>query len=250
MFILYHQKNSLTFGNGSPHIHICAIMVAAASIGVSVKTLFIFLFWVMVAAFAYLFLFGDFFSCFDIHARNIEEKGAWVYYKESSWIFAFIVMAAMYVLGSLVSLGYILAQFYKLSREEHLKDPLYFVLTRRQKRDANGGSFVVVARVIFSVLGCLVLGALIYTLVDELSPFYTKQFASCFITFETDIYIHIAMFSVWIAYKESSWTSAFFWIVSLVCLRGVTLCAYILRRLFDLSPQQPASLIIFNNTNR
>ncbi|MFS7949271.1 hypothetical protein Hanom_Chr06g00569591 [Helianthus anomalus] len=62
--------------------------------------------------------------------------------------------------------------------------------------DANGESFVVVARVIFSVLGCLVLGALIYTLVDELSPFYTKQFASCFIAFGTDIYIHIAMYSV------------------------------------------------------
>ncbi|XP_022040368.2 uncharacterized protein LOC110942911 [Helianthus annuus] len=202
-------------------------MVAAASIGVSMKTLFIFLFCVMVAAFAYLFLFGDYFSCFDIHSRWFILMAvdftactvpivAWVYYKESSWIFAFIVMAAMNVLG----------------------------------RDANGGSFVVVARVIFSVLGCLVLGALIYTLVDELSPFYTKEFASCFITFETDIYIHIAMFSVWIAYKESSWTSAFFWIASLVCLRGVALCAYILRRLFDLSPQQPASLIIFNNTGR
>ncbi|KAM0000130.1 hypothetical protein Hdeb2414_s0012g00381181 [Helianthus debilis subsp. tardiflorus] len=119
-------------------------MVAAASIGVSVKTLFIFLFWVMVAAFVYLFVFGDFFSCFDTHSRWFILMAAdftactipivaWVYYKESSWIFAFIVMAAMYVLGSLVSLGYIVAQFYKLSHEEYLKDPLYFVLTRRQK---------------------------------------------------------------------------------------------------------------------
>ncbi|KAF5765673.1 hypothetical protein HanXRQr2_Chr15g0706521 [Helianthus annuus] len=117
-------------------------MVAAASIGVSMKTLFIFLFCVMVAAFAYLFLFGDYFSCFDIHSRWFILMAvdftactvpivAWVYYKESSWIFAFIVMAAMNVLGSLVSLGYILAQFYKLSHEEYLKDPLYFVLTRR-----------------------------------------------------------------------------------------------------------------------
>ncbi|MFS7948985.1 hypothetical protein Hanom_Chr06g00566211 [Helianthus anomalus] len=31
---------------------------------------------------------------------------------------------------------------------------------------------------------------------------------------------------------------------------SVTLCAYILRQLFQLSLQQPASLIIFNNKNR
>ncbi|KAI7750183.1 hypothetical protein M8C21_026280, partial [Ambrosia artemisiifolia] len=123
------------------------------------------------------------------------------------------MILSMYILGSLVGLGYILTQFYKLSSEEYLNDPLYFVLTRRQKRDANGGSLVVVARVFFFILGCLVLGALVYTVIDELSPSNAKCFASCFITFETDIYIHTAMLSVWIAYKEQSWESALFWIV-------------------------------------
>ncbi|MFS7949250.1 hypothetical protein Hanom_Chr06g00569341 [Helianthus anomalus] len=55
---------------------------------------------------------------------------------------------------------------------------------------------------------------------------------------------------VWIAYKESSWKRAFLWIVLLVSLRGVTICVYIVRQLYGLLPQQPASLILFNNTNR
>ncbi|KAJ0452149.1 hypothetical protein HanPI659440_Chr15g0605261 [Helianthus annuus] len=45
-------------------------------------------------------------------------------------------------------------------------------------RDVNGGSFVVAARVLFSVLGCLVLGTLIYTIIEELTPSYTKHFNS------------------------------------------------------------------------
>ncbi|MFS7949251.1 hypothetical protein Hanom_Chr06g00569351 [Helianthus anomalus] len=84
----------------------------------------------------------------------------------------------MSILGSCVSLGYILTQFYKLSHEEYLKDPLYFVLARSKNRDVNGGSFVLVARVLFSVLGCLVLGSLIYTVIEELTPSYAKHFNS------------------------------------------------------------------------
>ncbi|KAJ0456801.1 hypothetical protein HanIR_Chr15g0766541 [Helianthus annuus] len=231
-------------------------MVAAASIGVSVKTLFIVLYCVMAAAFVYLFMFGDLISCFDIHSRwfilivadftAYVVIGAWVAYKESNWIIAIVLMVTMYFIGSLVSLGYILTQFYKLSHEESVKDPLYFVLTRRQKMDVSGGPSVVATRVIFSLLSCLELGALIYTLIVELSPSYPKYFSSCFITTETDMYIHIVIFSIWIVYKESSWTSAFFWIVLLVSFTGITLCAYILRQLFQLSLQQPAYLIIFN----
>ncbi|KAF5765668.1 hypothetical protein HanRHA438_Chr15g0718631 [Helianthus annuus] len=236
-------------------------MVTAASIGVSVKTLFIVLFCVLTASFAHLFIFGDYISCFDIHSRWLilitadftsfaVVIGAWISYKESSWIVAVVLVSTMYLFGSLVSLGYILTQFYKLSHEEYVKDPLYFVLARRQKRDVSGGSSVVAARVIFSVLGCLVLGVLIYTLILELSPSYIKYFASCFVTTAIDMNIYVVTFSVWIAYKESSWASALFWIVLLVCFRGVALCAYLVLELSYLSPHQPASLIILNATNR
>ncbi|XP_076920686.1 uncharacterized protein LOC143581888 [Bidens hawaiensis] len=232
----------------------------AASTGTSVRTLFIVLFCLMIASFVYLFLFGDYLSCFDLHARwtiqgtadfttYVVVIGAWVAYKESSWIRAAVVMVTMYFMGSIISIGYILMQFYKLSPEEYLNDPLYFLLARRQKWEVSKGPSVIAARIIFSVLGCLVLGVLIYTIIVELSPSY-KYFTSCLATNAIDIYIHVVILSVWVAYKESSWASAFFWIALLICFRGVTICAYIVRELFYLSPQHPTSLIIVKSGNR
>ncbi|GJV06170.1 leucine-rich repeat, cysteine-containing subtype protein [Tanacetum coccineum] len=72
----------------------------------------------------------------------------------------------------LATCGYILIQFHTLSQEELSKDPLYFVLVRHQNRDVaqqTHGASVVTARVIFSGLGCLMLGVLIYTIVIDLS---------------------------------------------------------------------------------
>ncbi|PWA95255.1 reverse transcriptase, RNA-dependent DNA polymerase [Artemisia annua] len=241
-------------------------MATTTSAGVAVKTLMIVLLCLMVAAFAYLFAFGDSLDCFDLHARwalelamdftvYVAVLGAWYAYKESSWIIAIPLMITMYFLGSIITIGYILIQFYKLSPEESSKDPLYFVLARRQKRDVVGHtgrhSSVVTARVIYSALGCMALGNLIYSVYVDLSPSHIKYITSCFWTNGTDMYIHVVIFSVWVAYKESSWITAFFWILSIFCFRGLPICVYVVRQLYNLSPQQPASLIIFkNNTDR
>ncbi|PWA52217.1 hypothetical protein CTI12_AA456910 [Artemisia annua] len=195
-------------------------MVTAGSIGVAVKTLMIALFCLMVVMFAYLFVFGDYTTCLDIHSRwflqiitdftiYVVVLGAWYAYKESSWIIALALMVPTYLAGCIISIGYILTQFYKLSPEESSKDPLYFVLARRQKRDGagytdTGRHYVVTARIIYSALGCVALGMMIYSVYVDLSPSYIKYFTSCFLTNGTDIYIHAVIFSVWVAYKESS----------------------------------------------
>uniref|UniRef100_A0A251SA38 Uncharacterized protein n=1 Tax=Helianthus annuus TaxID=4232 RepID=A0A251SA38_HELAN len=67
-------------------------------------------------------------------------------------------------------------------------------------RDVSGGSFVIAARVIFSVLGVSV-----YKLLRNNCHRHV---------------IYALTFWVWIAYKESSWTGALFWIILLVCFRG------------------------------
>ncbi|GJV06172.1 reverse transcriptase domain-containing protein [Tanacetum coccineum] len=152
---------------------------------------------------------------------NVIVIGAWFFYKESSWIKTLIFIVLMFAVGSLATCGYILIQFHKLSPEEFSEDPLYFVLVRHQNRDVaqqTHGPSVVTARVIFSGLGCLMLGVLIYTIVIDLSPSHDKSFAPCLPTYLTDIYIHAVVLSVWIAYKEASWISAFLWILSLLCL--------------------------------
>ncbi|KAL7619017.1 hypothetical protein Lser_V15G03118 [Lactuca serriola] len=235
-------------------------MVTASAMGVAVKALLIVLFCVMVAGFAYVFAIDGFISCFNLGARwgiallmefsvYTAVLGAWVFYKESSWIKATIFIVLMYVLGSLLSVGYVLVQFFKLSREESSTNPLYFVLVRRHKREHTSGISVVTARVIFSTIACLTLGALIYTIIKDISGSYSEAFSKCFLTIMTDLYVHVVMLSVWIAYKESSWIISSLWIILHLCFGSITLCVYILRLLFCLSPDQPASLIIFNGSD-
>ncbi|XP_023736995.1 uncharacterized protein LOC111884932 isoform X2 [Lactuca sativa] len=151
---------------------------------------------------------------------------------------------------NVVTCGYIALQFFKLSREESSKDPLYFVLVRHQKKDAlehMRGPSVVTARVIISSLGFLILGTFIYTFVVYGSPI---RVSTCMIAVVIDFYFHVVALSVWVAYKESSWISAFFWILSLVCCGSIATCVYIVKQLFYLSPEQPVSLVLVNNSNR
>ncbi|KAI3757448.1 hypothetical protein L6452_04985 [Arctium lappa] len=164
-------------------------MAAAASVGIAVKTLFIVLFIMMVASFAYLLAIDGFGSCFNIKARwmvagvtdftiKMVVIGAWLLYKESNWIVAVALLASAFVLGSVTTCGYILVQFFKLSPEESSKDPLYFVLVRRHKRDhVTVGVSVVTARVVISALGCLMLGVLIYTGLADWLTSHPKPFS-------------------------------------------------------------------------
>lgn len=237
-------------------------MATAASVGIAVKTLFIVLFIMMVASFAYLLTVDGLGSCFNLNARWMAAAfidftikmvviGAWLFYKESNWMVPLALLASAFVLGSVTTCGYILVQFFKLSPEESSKDPLYFVLLRRHKRDhVTVGVSVVTARLIISALGCLMLGVLIYTGLADWLPSHPKPFARCIWTFATDLYIHDVILSVWVAYKESSWISAISWILSILCFGSIALCVYIVWQLYCLSPQQPISLLIFNSKNR
>ncbi|PWA35855.1 hypothetical protein CTI12_AA605220 [Artemisia annua] len=175
---------------------------------------------------------------------------AWVIYKESSWIVAAAFTVLLCVFGSIATCGYVILQFYKLSPEEFTKDPLYFVLVRHQKRDGimghRRGPSVIAARVFFSVLGCFMLGIWIYLLIVYGSPFRAKVFTPCMVGTLINFDANIGVLSVWIAYRESSWISAFIWIFLLVTNGSIITCLYIVWQLSHLSPLQPISLIIFN----
>ncbi|KAH9691987.1 hypothetical protein KPL70_016260 [Citrus sinensis] len=111
-------------------------------------------------------------------------------------------------------------------------------------------SSVVIARIVFSVLGFLMLGTLIYTLLTDGSPFRKELLTPWMIATLIDFYINVAALSVWVAYKESSWVGAFFWIILFICLGSITTCAYIVLQLFRLSSQDPIYLVLFNSGNR
>ncbi|KAL4567062.1 hypothetical protein LXL04_022633 [Taraxacum kok-saghyz] len=178
---------------------------------------------------------------------------AWIVYKESSWIKAAVLIPLILFAGSPLTSGYIAMQFFKLTPEQSSKDPLYFVLVRPQQKGAIGkrkGHSVLFAKVILSALACLMLGTYIYVFIIAGSPFRASVFSRCMIATTVDIYFYVVTLSVWIAHKESSWINAFFWILLLISLGSIGTCAYILRQLFYLSPQQSISAIFVDNSNK
>ncbi|KAL8264572.1 hypothetical protein R6Q59_022702 [Mikania micrantha] len=239
-------------------------MASQASKGTAGRTMVCLFGCVGFSGFFYVFVMDRFVSCFDLQNRwlmfeyvsvviNLGAIVAWVFYKESSWIVATIVTVLLAVFTSVATCVYVITQFLKLSPEEFSKDPIYFVLVRRDKRDDmkhKNGTLVTTVKIIFSTLACLVLGIIINLIIVDGSPFRAKAFSSCMIGTLFDYYANVGVLSLWIAYKESSWITAIFWILLLVCFQGVATCAYIVRQLFNLSPEQPVSLIIFNNTHR
>nr|KAJ0191967.1 hypothetical protein LSAT_V11C800433810 [Lactuca sativa] len=88
------------------------------------------------------------------------------------------------------------------------------------------GHFVLIAKIIISALGYLMLGTFIYVLIIDGSTYNANCNSKCsyivvnahrcMIATTTDFYFCIVIVAVWIAYKESRWISAFFWILSLL----------------------------------
>lgn len=236
----------------------------AATVLVATRTLFIVLGSLMVAVLVYTIATDGLPFRTELLTRwmaallidfyiNIAVIGAWVVYKESSWITAAVWVVLLICFGSVTTCGYISLQFFKLTAEESSKDPLYFLLVRHDKSDVTEhrkGPSVVTARVIFGVLGCLMLGTLIYTLIVDGSPFRAELYTPWVVATLIDFYINVVALSVWVAYKESRWMITFLWILFLVCFGSITTCVYIVRQLFYLSPDQPIFLVLFRNNHR
>ncbi|KAF4347167.1 hypothetical protein G4B88_011463 [Cannabis sativa] len=134
---------------------------------------------------------------------------------------------------------YILIQLFKLSPQEANEDPIYHVLLRHSNKndvETKAKHSVVTARVFFSALGCVMLGALIYTLV--------------MVATLIDFYCLVLALSVWIAYKESCLICAVIWIVLLICFGSIATCAYVVLQLFQLTSQDPLYLVLIKHVDR
>nr|GEV57034.1 auxilin-like protein [Tanacetum cinerariifolium] len=104
---------------------------------------------------------------------------AWFFYKESSWIKTIVFANIMFWIGSFGTCAYIVFQLFMLSEEEASKDPIYFVLARRQKGNNVMGHtnrhFVTIAKVIVAGIGCYTLGVIIYAIVIDGSPLDAQE---------------------------------------------------------------------------
>ncbi|XP_073127956.1 uncharacterized protein [Henckelia pumila] len=134
---------------------------------------------------------------------NILVIGAWIIYKESNWIRAIIWIVFLVCLGSITTCGYIVLQFFKLTPQESMQDPIYFVLLKKDGTESKGKLSVVGARVLFTVLGCLMLGTLIYTIAIDGSPFRQQLFTPWFSATLVDFYVTVFALLVYLNANSS-----------------------------------------------
>ncbi|KAJ0086150.1 hypothetical protein Patl1_07967 [Pistacia atlantica] len=153
-----------------------------------------------------------------------------------------------------------------LSPQESLQDAMYHVLLRNpikyvqisseiylpnnSMEHKRKNSPVVAARILFGVLGLLMLGTLVYTILTDGSPFRKELLTPWMSATLIDFYINVVALSVWVAYKESSWFNAFLWVILLICFGSISTCVYIVQQLWCLRSEDPLCLILLNTSNR
>ncbi|KAL0015761.1 hypothetical protein SO802_002830 [Lithocarpus litseifolius] len=182
---------------------------------------------------------------------NVVPLAAWILYKEPKWITAILWIILLVCFGSITTCAYILMQLLKVPSEENLQDPMNYVLLRHPGKDdtqqKRNHSSVVTLRILFIILGCLMLGTLVYTLLTDGSPFRKELLTPWMIATLVDFYINVVALSVWVYYKESSWISAMIWIILLISFGSITTSVYIALKLFQLTSQDPIYLVLLNS---
>ncbi|XP_078428908.1 uncharacterized protein LOC144701087 isoform X2 [Wolffia australiana] len=172
---------------------------------------------------------------------NIVPVAIWIFCNESSWVLSGLWIILLLCLGSMVSCTYILLQLFKCSPHDSNKEPIYRFLPNQNVRNTNQSQFsaIVVGRIVFVILGCLMVAALIYTSITDGSPFRKELLTPWMIALLIDFYVNIAILSLWIAHKETTWMSTVVWILILVFLGSAATCVYVVLQLFKLSPDDP-----------
>lgn len=239
--------------------------MASSGLAAGLKALFMVLGFMMVATFIYtVAIYGlphrdELLSPWSVatfvdFCINLMALVAWVSYKESNWFSALLWIILLVVLGSVGTCAYVLVQLLKLTSPDCLQDPMYHLLLRHSNQNAvecrAKYSPIIIARIAFSALGCLMLGTLLYTLFTYGHPFRKELLTPWMVVLLINFYINVVALSVWVFYKESGWISAIIWIILFICFGSIATCAYIVLQLSHLTSHDPLYLILLNNGNR
>ncbi|KAJ6352532.1 hypothetical protein OIU76_001712, partial [Salix suchowensis] len=93
-------------------------------------------------------------------------------------------------------------------------------------------------RSLFLVMGCLMVGTLVYTIYVDGFPFRRDLLTPWMIATVVDFYINVIAVAAWISYKESNFITATIWILLLICFGSITTCVYIFIQFLKLSPEE------------
>ncbi|KAJ6920319.1 hypothetical protein NC651_014042 [Populus alba x Populus x berolinensis] len=93
-------------------------------------------------------------------------------------------------------------------------------------------------RALFLVMGCLMVGTLVYTIYVDGFPFRRDLLTPWMIATLVDFYINVIAVAAWICYKESNFITATIWILLLICFGSITTSVYIFIQFLKLSPEE------------
>ncbi|KAK1259784.1 hypothetical protein QJS04_geneDACA025016 [Acorus gramineus] len=126
---------------------------------------------------------------------NVFAIAVWVAYKEQTWITALLWIVMLVCLGSITTCAYIVVQLFHLSSNDPVQDSLLRE-TDRVDRKLKIRCSVVMGRILFSVLGCLMFAILVYTLITDGSPFRKEILTPWMNATLVDFYINVIALSV------------------------------------------------------
>ncbi|XP_010915163.1 uncharacterized protein [Elaeis guineensis] len=180
---------------------------------------------------------------------NVVAIVVWVAYRESKLIHTVLWIVLLVCFGSIATCAYIVKKLFVISPAD-VKDPVSRVLLRNDDECKLKFSSVMFGRILFSVLGVLVLATVVSTIIIDGFPFQKELLTPWMAATLIDFYINVIAISVWVAHKESTWISALFWICLLICFGSIATCTYIVLQLFQLSYQDSMYHILLDSHSK
>lgn len=181
---------------------------------------------------------------------NVIAISAWVIHKEANWISSAVWVILLCCFGSAVTCAYIVKKLFEVTSAGSSQDPLDLLFIRQGNLSQRKCSYIVIGRVIFSILGIFMAAVVTYTVITDGLPFRKELLTPWMAATLIDFYINVFAISVWVTHKESSWISTTIWIVLLVCFGSITTCGYIVLQLFKVSYQDPIYHVLLNSHSK
>ncbi|CAL5048416.1 unnamed protein product [Urochloa decumbens] len=148
---------------------------------------------------------------------NVIAIAAWVIYKEANWISAAVWVVLLFCFGSAATCAYIVKKLFEVAPTGPSQDALDLLFIRQGNLSRRKCSYVIIGRIVFSILGIFMAAVVTYTVNTDGLPFRKELLTPWMAATLIDFYINIFAISVWVAHKESSWISTAIWIILLIC---------------------------------
>uniref|UniRef100_A0A804UJH7 Transmembrane protein n=1 Tax=Zea mays TaxID=4577 RepID=A0A804UJH7_MAIZE len=127
---------------------------------------------------------------------NVIAISAWVIYKEANWVSSAVWVVLLFCFGSAVTCAYIVKKLLEVTSAGSSQDPLDLLFIRQGNLSQRKCSYVVIGRVIFSILGIFMAAVVTYTVITDGLPFRKELLTPWMAATLIDFYINVFAISL------------------------------------------------------